>query len=279
MKLKDKTILITGASSGIGKAMALKAAKDGATVILASRTKESLVAVKKEVESLGGRGIVIPTDVTKADEVRSLFVEATKNGRILDVVFNNAGLGYIANIYELTTEEIERVIDTNVKGAIFVSKFASEVLVRQKHGHLVITSSLAGLITLPQWSVYVASKWAMTAFADSIRPELNPFNVKVTTLHPGAVKTEFFDKDKADIDIEKIGEAITPEEVADAVYDALFTDKRKIKIPSMTKSYSLLYKYLPGLVEKLIERMAGDVEYHERVEEDEPEFSYIKSVG
>lgn len=278
MKLKNKTILITGASSGIGRAMAIKSAKDGATVILASRNKEKLIEVKKEVESCGGKGIVIQTDVTKAEEVRNLFLEATKNERIIDVVFNNAGLGFIANIYELTTDEIESVVDTNVKGAIFVSKFASEVLVRQKHGHLIITSSLAGLITLPQWSVYVASKWAITAFADSIRPELKPFNVKVTTLHPGAVTTEFFDKEKADVDIAKIGEAISPEEVVDAVYEALFTDKKKIKIPSMTKSYSLLYKYLPGLVEKMIEKMTGELEYHDRVEEDEPEFSYVKSV-
>jgi len=278
MKLKDKTILITGASSGIGRAMALRAAKDKGRVILASRNKKKLDEVKGLVEDAGAEAIVIQTDVTKDDDIKNLFLEASKKAKTLDAVFDNAGLGFIGHIYELTYDQIHKMIDVNLTGMIMVAKYASEVMVRQKHGHIVMTSSLAGLITLPQWSVYVATKWGITGFADSIRFELAPHNVRITTLHPGAVKTGFFDKDKANIDISKMGDAVKPEVIADAVYDALFTDKKKIVIPRLAKNYSLLFKYLPGVVQKLIEKQAKDIEYHEDVNEDEPEFSYVKCV-
>lgn len=275
MDLSNKRILITGASSGIGKAFALKCAQNGATVILSSRNTDKLNAVKLEVEKLGGKAIVVSADVSKEEDIRALFLEATKDGALLDAVLSNAGLGFVANIDELTTDQIRTMIDVNLTGNILVSKFAAEVFVRQKYGHLLLTSSLAGLITLPQWSVYCATKWGLTGFADSIRPELKKHNVLVTTIHPGAVQTEFFDKDKANIEVDK-SQAITAEEVADAIYDALFTEKRKVLIPTLTRNMSLMYKYAPKAVELMIEKMTKDVNYNSKKSEDEPEFSYIK---
>jgi len=279
MKLKGKNVLITGASSGIGRAFALKCANDGCNIFLASRSKEKLEEVKALVEERGSTAVVVPTDVTKADEVKELFLEATKDGRTLDVVFNNAGLGHIANIYEQTVEEIESMVDVNVKGVLYVAKYASEVMVKQQYGHLILTSSLAGLITVPSWATYVATKWAITGFTDSIRMELKKYNVKVTSLHPGLVKTEFFEKEKANMSEEELDQqnAVTPEEVADAVYEALFTNKHKILVPSIVKSYAFINKYLPSITEKLIEATSKDLEGDPR-EEDEPEFSYISKV-
>jgi short-subunit dehydrogenase len=279
MKLQSKNVLITGASSGIGRAFALKCANDGCNIFLASRSKEKLEEVKALVEERGSTAVVVPTDVTKAEEVKELFLEATKDGRTLDVVFNNAGLGHIANIYEQTVEEIESMVDVNVKGVLYVAKYASEVMVKQQHGHLILTSSLAGLITVPGWATYVATKWAITGFTDSIRMELKKFNIKVSSLHPGLVKTEFFEKEKANMSEEELDQqnAVTPEEVADAVYEALFTNKHKILVPSMVKSYSFINKYLPSVAEKLIEVTSKDLEGEPR-EEDEPEFSYISKV-
>ena len=211
MKFQDKSILITGASSGIGKAVALRVAQDKGTLILAARGEDKLNQVKQEVEKLGAKAYVIPTDVTDAEQVKSLFLKSQELVGNIDAVFNNAGLGHIAKINELTVEQIEQLINVNIKGMILVTKFASEVMTRQQNGHIIMTSSLAGLITLPQWSVYVASKWAITGFADSIRPEMAEYDVKVSTLHPGAVTTEFFDKNKANVDIKDVGEAITPD--------------------------------------------------------------------
>ncbi len=280
MKLKDKTILITGASAGIGKSMAIRAAKDGAYVILAARNLEKLQQVAEEVESLGGKSRVIRCDVSKIEDIKNLFLEATNDGQTIDVVFNNAGLGFIAPIYELTTEQIVQIINVNVLGMIMVSKFASEVFTRQKSGHLIMTSSVAGLVTVPQWSVYVASKWAITGFASCIRPELKPFGVKVTTIHPGIVKTEFFDKEKANIDYTALGgEGITAEDVAEAVYEAIFTDKKKVILPAEAKIYAGMYQHLPELTEDMLSKRAGSIEYHLEIPEDEEEFDYIKSSG
>ena len=279
MKLKGKNVLITGASSGIGKAFALKCANDSCNIFLASRSKEKLEEVKALIEERGSTAVVVPTDVTKANEVKELFLEATKDGNTLDVVFNNAGLGHIANIYEQTVEEIESMVDVNVKGVLLVAKYASEVMVKQQYGHLILTSSLAGLITVPSWATYVATKWAITGFTDTIRMELKKYNIKVSSLHPGLVKTEFFEKEKANMSEEELNEqnAVTPEEVADAVYEALFTNKHKILVPSMVKSYAFINKYLPSVAEKLIEMTSKDLEGEPR-EEDEPEFSYISKV-
>jgi uncharacterized protein len=278
MKLKNKNILITGASSGIGKASAFRCAEDGAHIILSARNQEKLQVVKKEVEKIGGTAEIVPADVTKIEDIKNLFLKATAGGRVLDAVLSNAGLGHIAEIYELTTQQITQMIDVNITGMIMVSKMASEVMVRQKYGHILMTSSLAGLITLPGWSVYVATKWATTGFADSIRMELEKYNINITTIHPGAVKTEFFSKNKADIDIEKTGDAIDPLDVADAIYEAMFTGKKKVIIPSMAKSISFLYRFLPGLAQAQLQKMTQDVEYHQNIPEDMPEFSYIKPV-
>lgn len=274
MKLKDKSILITGGSSGIGRAVALRAAKDGAKVLVAARTEEKLQKVVEEIEAAGGKGYYRVTDVTNPEEVKALFKYAVETLGCLDVVFNNAGLGYVKRIYELTDDEIAKMINVNVLGITYVAKYASQVLKEQKSGHLINTSSLAGLITIPQWSVYVATKWAVTGLTDSIRQELKPFGIKVTSLHPGAVDTNFFSKEKANIDIAQLDAVISPEAVAEAVYEAIFTDKRRVLVPSMAKSYSFIYKFMPGVTQALIDKMGKDVQYE--TEPEESEFAYVK---
>jgi short-subunit dehydrogenase len=277
MKFQGKTVLITGASSGIGMGFALRVAKDGGTVLLAARREDKLKVVKAKVEELGGKAEIFPTDVTDLKQVKELFIKATEGGRTIDLVFNNAGIGFVGNIYDLPAEEIVSVLDVNVRGMILVAKYASEVMTRQNSGHIIFCSSLAGLITMPQWSVYVASKWAITGFADSIRPELKKFNIKITTLHPGAVLTEFFDPKKADIDISKMGKALTIEDVAEYLYAASFTNRRRIVIPGSSQMFSSVYRFFPRMAEKMVLNMAKDVQYTQREGEDEPDFSFIKS--
>ncbi|MBN1916044.1 SDR family NAD(P)-dependent oxidoreductase [Candidatus Dojkabacteria bacterium] len=282
MKLKGKTILITGASSGIGKAIALKCAKDGATIVLAARRSDELAEVAENVTKLGGKPIIVVTDVTNANDLRNLFLKATENGRVLDVVVANAGIGFVRNIHELTIDEIKAIVGVNLIGSITTIKLASEIMIRQKFGHLILTSSLAGLIVLPQWSVYSATKWGITAFADTIRLELKQHNVKVTTIHPGAVHTEFFSKENANIDLKDLGlekDAITAEEVAEATYNAIFTDKEKVIIPQLAKNYAFLSRYLPGLLKGQLEKLARKFDSKTPPEEDEPEFSYIQPVN
>jgi len=273
-KLNGKTILITGASSGFGKAVALRCAKDDCTIVLSARSKDKLEEVKNTVTGINSnvKVHVIVADVTKVDEVRDLFIEAVKLCGTIDVVFNNAGLGHIANLIELKVDEIQQMIDVNITGMIMVSKFASEVMTRQKKGHIIMSSSLAGLISVPQWSVYVASKWAITGFAACLQMELKPFNVKVTTIHPGPVKTEFFAKEKANVDLAKLQDAIEVEVVSDTVYEAIFVKEGQIPIPFSSKIYGTLYRFAPGVVKSLIMNMSKQVKYRDIVKEDEPAF-------
>jgi uncharacterized protein len=262
MKLKNKTVLVTGASSGIGEAVAYKVAKDGANVIITARREDKLKLVAEKIKELGGNPTIMVADISKVAEIKQLFDNIKAKFDKLDVVFNNAGLGYIGYINEMKDEEIQTIIDVNISGMILVSKYAASHMVTQNSGHIIMCSSLAGLITLPQWSVYCASKWAIVGFADSIRGELHKHNVHVSTLHPGAVKTEFFDKDKANIDISKLGNAIEVDQVADEVYKAIFTNKQKIMVPNLVKTFSTIYRFFPSLANKLIMRMVSDVKYN-----------------
>ena len=155
MKMKDKSIVLTGGSSGIGKAVALRCAKDGAKIIVAARNEEKLQTVVGEINEAGGIGHYVITDVTDPSQVKNLFQKAVDLVGCVDVVFNNAGLGYVKRIFELSDEEITKMINVNVLGITYVAKYASQLMKEQKSGHLVNTSSLAGLISIPQWSVYV----------------------------------------------------------------------------------------------------------------------------
>ncbi len=270
-KFADKTVLITGASSGIGKAFAIKIASEKPILILSARNIDKLQEVKTECENLGATCHVIPADVTRKEEIKALFLKAQQIGKI-DLVFNNAGLGYIANIKDLKADEIETMIDINVKGMIMVTKYAVEVMTRQNFGHIIMTSSLAGFVTLPQWSVYNATKWAIRGFANSIRPELKQFNVKVSTLHPGPVDTEFFDKGKADIDLSKLGQAISVDVVANTLYNMAFSNKKEVLVPFSSKVYAWLFRHFTSIGEMLVNKLASKLEYHKDIQEDEPEF-------
>lgn len=274
MKLSGKTIVITGGSSGIGRATALRCAEDGAKVLVAARSEDKLKSVVSEIDALGGEGYLFAVDVTDPVQVRKMFEYANESMGCVDIVFNNAGLGFVKRIYELSDDEIQKMISVNVLGISYVAKYAAQLFKAQGRGHLINTSSLAGLITVPQWSVYCATKWAVTGLTDAIRQELKPFNIKVSSLHPGAVNTEFFAKEKANIDLSNFEDAITPESVAEAVYAAMLTDARKILVPSMAKNYSFLYKFLPSLTEKMMENLAKDVQYSS--EPEESSFGYVK---
>ena len=249
-----KNILITGASSGIGKATAIKFAKEMGNqcqLVLVARHKDKLEAVKQEVEKHSASATVIVADLIEKNGVRKMLDTAFKEFGHFDLVFANAGLGFVKTGYEIEDQEVEKIIDLNVKSMILTATIASSYMIKEKKGHIMMTSSMAGLIAVPQWSVYCASKWAITGFANGLRMELAPHNINVTSLHPGLVKNEFFGKNKAEIDLSQY-DTITSEDVATVVYDAAFTKQRQIFIPKNVKTYSLMYRLFPKFTEKLL---------------------------
>ncbi|MEO6728773.1 MAG: SDR family oxidoreductase [Candidatus Dojkabacteria bacterium] len=242
MKLTGKTILITGASSGIGKAAALRFAQDKCHLILAARNINELNEVKKLVEEKGSTAEVVTCDVSKEDDIKKMFAGIDK----LDAVFNNAGLGFDGKIFEQDASKIKTLVDVNVLGMILVTKYASEIMVKQKYGHIIMTSSVAGLVPVPGFSVYSATKWAITGFTASVRRELSKHNVKVSSLHPGKIKTYFWKRGGIDSDEITMSSV---DSVANAVYRALFTNIYKIHVPFYVRVIYLVYRWFPWLVE------------------------------
>lgn len=261
MKLDNKTVLITGASSGFGKAVALRMAQDNCNLILSARNLEKLTLVEAEIKQVNPqvKTKIIPADLLKIDDIKKLFSEVKAYTNTLDLVFNNAGLGHVDYLVNQTDEQIKEIIDINVTSMILVSKYSAEIMIEQKNGHIIMTSSLAGLITVPQWAVYVASKWAITGFASSLEMELKPYNIIVSTIHPGPVDTEFFAKDKADIKLKNLTSVIPVSVVSDKVYEIALKKGGQHPIPAISKTYSIIYRFFPGLAKTLVQKVAKPV--------------------
>jgi NAD(P)-dependent dehydrogenase (short-subunit alcohol dehydrogenase family) len=186
--LRNKTVLVTGGSSGIGKATALRLAKHGAQVALASRNRESLELVRQEIEQAGGTALVVPTDVTDAEQVRQA-VEATvaKFGK-LDILLASAGLSMRAYFDGSQLEAMERVMRVNFFGALYATHFALPHVKKTK-GSLVAVSSLTGKRGIPSYSIYGASKFAIQGLYEALALELARDGVHVGVVSPAFVDT------------------------------------------------------------------------------------------
>ena len=190
-----KVALITGASSGIGAATALKLAGAGVKVGIAARRTDRLEALKTDITKEGGEALVIPMDV-----VDPASVEAGVKGLIeaygsIDILFNNAGLMPLSDIDQFKTGEWHRMIDINIGGLLNTTAAVLPQMIKQHSGHIFNTSSIAGRKVFKGLSVYCATKHAVTAFSDGLRMEVGQkHNIRVTCIQPGAVATELYDQ-------------------------------------------------------------------------------------
>ncbi len=186
--IKDKVVVITGASSGLGEAAARLLAKDGAKLVLGARRIDRLQALAKEL-SLGGDAVV-QTDVTDRNQVKRLVDRAMQlHGRI-DVIVNNAGLMPSSRFERLHVDEWDRMIDVNIKGVLYGVAAALPHMIAQKSGHIINVSSVAGHKVGPGGAVYAATKHAVRALSEGLRQEVKPYNIRTTIISPGAVATE-----------------------------------------------------------------------------------------
>jgi len=189
MNWKDKVVLITGASSGIGKGFAVELAKRGAAVALLARRSDQLNEIVKEIEANGGRAIALTADVTDANAVTAAVEETRAELGPIDVLIANAGIGGSKSATELTAEDITKVLDVNVVGAVNAATAVIPEMVKRGTGQLVAISSLAAYRGLPKSAAYCASKAAVSAMFESFRVDLRRTGVTVTIIHPGFIKT------------------------------------------------------------------------------------------
>ncbi|HEY8039451.1 MAG TPA: SDR family NAD(P)-dependent oxidoreductase [Polyangiaceae bacterium] len=187
--MRPGTLLITGASSGIGRALAFEYARGGARIALCARREAELEAVATEVRSLGGEALCIPLDVREPDAVADAVRRADRELGSLDMVIANAGRGDARLSTRLTWDDVGPILDVNVKGAMATLVAAIPIFVAQQHGHLVGVSSLAGQRGLPTSAAYSASKAALGVFLESLRIDLAPVGIRVTDVQPGFVAT------------------------------------------------------------------------------------------
>ncbi|MCC7376759.1 MAG: SDR family oxidoreductase [Verrucomicrobiales bacterium] len=188
--IKDKVIVITGASSGLGEATARRLSAEGATVVLGARRMERLKALVDELNARGGKALAVATDVTDRHSVKQLVDAAVgKFGRI-DVMINNAGLMQQSPLDKLRVEEWDNMIDVNIKGVLYGIAAVLPHMERQKFGHIINVSSVAGHKVTPSGVVYCATKHAVRAISEGLRTEVKPYNIRTTTISPGAVDTE-----------------------------------------------------------------------------------------
>jgi len=194
LNIKNKVVVITGASSGMGEAAARQLAGLGAKVVLGARRAERLEALVSEIKAAGGEAFAVATDVTSRTDVAKLVDAAVEAFGRIDVLINNAGIMPLSALEALKVEEWDRMIDVNIKGVLYGIAAALPHMKAQKSGHIITTASVAGHLVFPASSVYSGTKFAVRAICEGLRQEVKDYSIRTTILSPGAVKTELLDQ-------------------------------------------------------------------------------------
>ncbi len=188
--IKGKVVVITGASSGLGEAAARLLSAQGATVVLGARRLELLQELAHELNGGGGKAIAVETDVTDCDQVKHLVNAAVEKYGRVDVMINNAGMMQLSPLEALKLDEWDNMIDINIKGVLYGIAAALPHMKKQKAGHIINVSSVAGHTVMPLGAVYCATKHAVRALSEGLRMEVKPYNLRTTIISPGAIDTE-----------------------------------------------------------------------------------------
>ncbi len=189
--LKDKVVVITGASSGIGEATTLLLAEQGVRLVLMARRKDRLDALAEKVRALGSDALVVPVDLADRNQVQMAFSQVYEHYGKVDVLVNNAGLMPVSFMDKLKIDEWDRMIDVNLKGLLYCIAGVLTDMKERRSGHIINVSSVAGRRVWPGFAVYNATKFGVTALSEAMRMELTPtYNIRITVIEPGAVSTE-----------------------------------------------------------------------------------------
>jgi NADP-dependent 3-hydroxy acid dehydrogenase YdfG len=191
--LRERTAIITGAGRGIGRAIARAFAAEGATVVLAARSRADLAAVAAEVREAGGRALAIPTDVTQDTAVEALVEQAVTETQRLDILVTSAGLAAFGPVADTKPADWDAMLSLNLRAAMMCCRAVLPTMIRQRSGTILNLSSIASRRALPGSAVYTATKAGLDAFSRVLAEELRPHGVRVGVLVPGAVDTPIWD--------------------------------------------------------------------------------------
>lgn len=255
--MKDKVVIITGGSSGIGKACAEVFGSNGAKVVITGRNRVNLDETTLMLESKGIPVLAIQADSAKEEDNEMLVNETVKVYGRIDVLINNAGISMRALFADADLSVLKKVMDINFYGTVYATKYALPEIIKNR-GSVVGVSSIAGSIGLPGRTGYSASKFAMNGFLEALRIELMNKNVHVLVACPGFttsnIRNTSLSKDGTIIGESSMdeGKMMSAEEVALSIYKAVEQRKRDLVLTTQGKSTILLKKFFPGLVDKVV---------------------------
>jgi NAD(P)-dependent dehydrogenase (short-subunit alcohol dehydrogenase family) len=251
--MRNQVAVVTGASSGIGKAVALAFAAAGARVALVARSAAKLEAVAQEARQRGGNALAVPTDVTERAQVDAMVERVLREFGRIDVLVNNAGIGAHGPFWQTPYEDFERIVRVNFFGAAYCTSAVLPHMIARHAGRIVNVSSIIGKRAYPGNAAYCASKFALEGFAEALRTEVRHHGIRVIQVCPGFTETEFFDH------LLQTGghrrphrRGMSPDRVAALLLRAVQRDRREIVVSLRGKLLVLLDTFVPGLLDRLL---------------------------
>jgi NADP-dependent 3-hydroxy acid dehydrogenase YdfG len=254
----NPVLLITGASSGIGAATAQLLAKHGYRVVLAARREDRLRSLADTIRTEGGQALPVRVDVTELDSIKTMLDQSLRTFGQIDLLFNNAGFARQKWLEEMAPDrDISSQIDVNLLGVIQVTRAVLPYMIQRRHGHIINMSSMAAFVAPPTYTVYSATKYAVRGFSEALRREVNVWGIKVSTIYPASVDTEFSLHTEADYQSDFLypkAFRLSAEEVARTILRGARSPKRDVILPRMMIFAKWLNILLPGWIDAMIEQ-------------------------
>lgn len=252
MDWQNKTVVITGASSGIGEASALEFAKRGAATVLVARRKDRLSRVEKRLSETGANILAISCDVSDKKDVGRMHESVMGRFGSVDVLVNNAGFAIYDMVRDQSVEEIESQMATNYLGMVYCTKSFLPSMLERNLGHIVNVASVAASLGLAGMAPYCASKFAMLGFSEGLKYELHNTNVGVTVVSPITVKTSLFDHPSFGGSFSHTSMSLDSKTVAKAVLKAASSSKLEIMVPSAARGVVWARHTFPYLINPIL---------------------------
>jgi short-subunit dehydrogenase len=249
---KNKIVLITGASSGIGKETAIEFAKLGANIILIARKKDKLEQVANELKKFNVLTLVCQCDVSKKDQVKEMSKKVLEKFESVDILVNNAGFAIYGSVSDLTIDEIESQMETNYFGMIYCIKNFLPSMLKKKSGHIVNVASVAASFGLPGIASYCASKFAMLGFSEGLKHELKNTGVGITVVSPIMVRTNFFEHPSFEKMPKFSPTSLSSETVAKAILKAANSPRLEIIVPSVVRGAVWMKNMFPYFINPIL---------------------------
>jgi len=261
----DKIVIVTGAASGLGRALCEEMGRRGAVIVATDIDQEGAEQVASTVASAGGKAEAALLDVTHAEDVQKRVEETASNHGRLDYIFNNAGIAVAGEVYDMSLDDWRHIIDINLWGVIYGTHAAYPIMVKQRSGHIVNVASTAGLVAFPICTPYSTTKHAVVGLSSSLREEAREFGVKVSAVCPGFIKTNIFEA-AVMVNTSRDGLVSTAEETgldvdkaALKVLRGVERNQRIINFPGQARLFWLLHRLHPDALGFVYRRMLKEL--------------------